>query len=218
MEGCPTDFNDLHVNFGMDELKKQLPQRKPHLNPIDIGSFLSLKIPPRALLLDPWLPAQGLTMIHAQRGVGKTYVALSIAYAIASGGSIFKWSALEPKRVLYIDGEMPAITMQERLANIALASNKQPPDPSYFKLITPDLLEAGIRDLSTLEGQTDINEYLNDFDLIVIDNLSTLVRSGRENESESWLPIQEWALELRRRGKSVLFVHHAGKGGQQRNK
>jgi hypothetical protein len=57
---------------------------------------------------------------------------------------------------------------------------------------------------------------LNDFDLIVLDNLSTLVRSGRENESESWLPVQEWALQLRKRGKSILFVHHAGKTGQQR--
>ena len=39
---------------------------------------------------------------------------------------------------------------------------------------------------------------------------------GRENEAESWLPVQEWALALRRRGVSVLFVHHAGKGGAQR--
>ena len=164
----PTDFNDLHIHFGIDELKKQLTQKKSRLIPIDIGAFLALKIPPRRLLLDPWLPEQGLAMIYALRGVGKTYVALSIAYAVASGGRVLKWSAPEPKRVLYIDGEMPANTMQERLANIALASEKQPPNPSYFKLITPDLLEAGIRDLSTFEGQADINQYLDDFDLIVI--------------------------------------------------
>ena len=28
--------------------------------------------------------------------------------------------------------------------------------------------------------------------------------------------MQEWALEQRRAGRSVAFVHHAGKGGQQR--
>jgi putative DNA primase/helicase len=43
-----------------------------------------------------------------------------------------------------------------------------------------------------------------------------LCRGGKENESESWAPIQEWILSLRRRGISVLFVHHAGKGGAQR--
>lgn len=212
----PTDFNDIHVHFGFDELKKQLNRKKSYLSPIDIGRFLSLNIPPRNLILSPWLPEQGLTMLYAKRGIGKTFVALSVAYAVACGGTVLKWKAERPRKVLYIDGEMPMATMQERLASIALASDKQPPDSSYFKLITPDLHELGIRDLSTSEGQMDINEHLEDVDLIIIDNLSTLVRSGRENESESWLPIQEWALALRRAGKSVLFVHHAGKGGQQR--
>jgi len=31
--------------------------------------------------------SQGLTMIHAQRGVGKTYVALAAGIAVASGGT-----------------------------------------------------------------------------------------------------------------------------------
>lgn len=215
-EGMPlTDFNDLHVNFGAESVKKQL-LRKPHLKPIDIQTFLSLEMPPKKLLLSPWLPEQGLTMIYALRGVGKTYVSLSIAYAVATGGTIFGWQAPEPKRVLYIDGEMPASTMQERLAQISRSSEKQILDSAHFRLITPDLQEAGIRDLCTSEGQADIIEFIDDFDLIVFDNLSTLTRSGRENEAESWLPVQELALFLRRRGKSILFVHHAAKGGQQR--
>lgn len=210
-----TDFNDLHVNFGAEFVKKQL-LRKPHLKPIDIQTFLSLEMPPKKLLLSPWLPEQGLTMIYALRGVGKTYVSLSIAYAVATGGTIFGWQASEPKKVLYVDGEMPASTMQERLAQISRSSEKQILDSTYFRLITPDLQEAGIRDLCTSEGQADIIEYVEDFDLIVFDNLSTLTRSGKENEAESWLPVQELALFLRRMGKSILFVHHAAKGGQQR--
>ena len=54
------------------------------------------------------------------------------------------------------------------------------------------------------------------FSLIVLDNLSTLCRGGVENEAESWSVVQDWMLSLRRRGISVLFVHHAGKGGTQR--
>jgi putative DNA primase/helicase len=212
----PTDFNDLHVHFGLEKVKKQLSEKKSYLTTIDLHSFLLKDIPPRNLILDPWLPEQGLTMIFAKRGVGKTFVALSVAYAIACGGKVLKWEASKPRKVLYVDGEMPAATMQERLALIAKASEKEPPDQSYFKLITPDFQDRGIRDLSTLEGQFDINEHISDVDLLVIDNLSTLVRSGRENESESWLPVQEWALGLRKLGKSVLFIHHAGKTGAQR--
>ena len=38
----------------------------------------------------------------------------------------------------------------------------------------------------------------------------------RESDSDAWSPIQQWLLRLRRRGISVLIVHHAGKGGEQR--
>jgi putative DNA primase/helicase len=50
----------------------------------------------------------------------------------------------------------------------------------------------------------------------VLDNLSSLTACIRDNDAESWQPLQEWLLRLRRRGLSVLIVHHAGKGGQQR--
>lgn len=51
---------------------------------------------------------------------------------------------------------------------------------------------------------------------MVLDNLSTLFRSGKEYESDSWLPIQNWLLSLRSLNKLVLLIHHAGKSGQQR--
>ena len=38
----------------------------------------------------------------------------------------------------------------------------------------------------------------------------------KENDADSWVPVQAWALAQRRAGRSVLFVHHAGKSGLQR--
>ena len=55
-----------------------------------------------------------------------------------------------------------------------------------------------------------------DTKLVILDNISTLFRSGVENDAESWAPVQAWVLHLRRRGISSMFVHHAGKGGEQR--
>lgn len=211
----PTDWNDLHVHFNLEEVGNQL-KKKQHLTPINIEAFLSLDLPPRKLILSPWLPQQGLAMIYAPRGIGKTFFSLYAAYAIASGGKMIIWNAPEPRRVLYVDGEMPVGSMQERLAKIVNGSARQPPDPSYFKLITPDLQQSGIRDLASKEGKEDINEHLEGVDVIFIDNLSALLRSGNENDAESWVPVQEWALSQRRAGKTVIFIHHAGKGGQQR--
>ena len=57
---------------------------------------------------------------------------------------------------------------------------------------------------------------LEGIDLLIIDNISTLATIGHDNDAKSWTPVQGWLLKLRRRGISVLIVHHAGKAGQQR--
>lgn len=182
---------------------------------ISLEDFLALNLPPREMLLAPFLPTQGLALLYAKRGVGKTHIALGIAYTVASGSSFLKWHAPVQKKVLYIDGEMPAISMQERLRKIENA-NDMKVEPGFLHIITPDLYPGILPDLSTYDGRAEIEEIVELFDLIIIDNISSLFRSSIENEAESWQPAQDWALQLRRRGKSVLFVHHAGKSGQQR--
>lgn len=183
---------------------------------ISLGDFIRMHIPPRGMIIKPIIPTQGLAMLYATRGIGKTYVALSIALAVAAGVSLFgnRWSAEKPRRVLFIDGEMPAITLQERLKS--LSANFPLIEEGYLRVITPDFQPNGIPDLSTEEGQKVIEEYLEGVELVILDNLSSLLRNGRENEAESWMPLQSWLLALRRRGISVLIVHHAGKNGGQR--
>ena len=50
------------------------------------NELLELDIPKRQYLLSPWLQSQGLCMIYSTRGYGKTWIALEIAYTVASGG------------------------------------------------------------------------------------------------------------------------------------
>lgn len=180
-----------------------------------LDQFLQMDLPPRENLLDPWLPKGGICMVYAKRGVGKTFFALEVAMAVAYGRQFLSFKAPKPARVLYIDGEMPGNVMQERLASIA----KRAPLTDIIPcpcIITPDLQHNLMPDLSTLSGQEAIRQYTDNSDLIIVDNISTLGGGGRENEAESWLPFQQWALGLRRQGKSVLFIHHAGKNGAQR--
>src|SRR3954470_6143335 len=114
---------------------------QPRLRPLTAAQFLELDLPPRGLLLDPWLPTQGLAMIHSARGIGKTHLALGIAYAVASGGPLLGWTAPEPRRVLYLDGEMPAATMQRRVAAIVAGFEGAPPAPDYLRLLCADITE-----------------------------------------------------------------------------
>ena len=177
--------------------------------------LLAMQLPPRETVLWPWLPSQGLAMLYGPRGIGKTHVSLGAAYAIASGGRFLRWHARTPRRVLLIDGEMPAYVLQQRLAAIAAASPIEPPSPDYLRILAIDLQSRSL-DLTNDKDQRDLALEMGDAEVTIIDNISSLARAGRENEAESWLPVQEWALEQRRAGRSVVFVHHAGKGGQQR--
>ncbi len=190
----------------------------PRLRPLSVAEFLQLELPPREVIVEPFLPRKGLMLLHAYRGVGKTHLSLAIGYCAATSGQLLGWSAPQPRRVLYLDGEMPAGTMQARLAATVAGADAQPPDPSYFALLSADLTERGLPDLGSDEGRSKIDDAIAraDSELVIVDNCSTIIRTGKENEGDSWLSVQSWALTHRRAGRSILFVHHDGKGGQQR--
>ena len=71
-------------------------------------------------------------------------------------------------------------------------------------------------DLSLTEDQDALEPHLADSSLVIVDNVSSLCRTGKENESESWRPMQGWILRQRAKGRSVLLVDHANKGGGNR--
>jgi len=195
-----------------------LPDKTPPVRSVSIEAFLSMEFPPRTNILDPWLPSQGLAMAYAYRGVGKTLFALNVAYAVACGGQYLGWNAPAPTGVLYIDGEMPAVVMQERLAVIVKSTGMTPQAP--FELLNQDLLiqGAGMPRIDDGKDQLVIDSIIDShpgIKLIVVDNISTLT-STKENEADGWLAAQAWALRQRAAGRSVLFVHHSGKNGQQR--
>src|SRR5262249_30185930 len=111
-----------------------------------------MKIPPREHVLEPIIQTQSTNMLFSKRGVGKTYISLGIACAVATGTPFLRWKASRPRRVLYVDGEMPAVQMQERLAAIVTGLDTEL-DPDNFRLITPDLQDMPIPSLSGTEGQ-----------------------------------------------------------------
>jgi putative DNA primase/helicase len=193
------------------------PPPRPRLYPLTLVELFALTIKPREMILDPIIPEKGLAMLYAVRGTGKTHVALGICFAVAGGTKFLKWSAPKPRRVLLVDGEMPAAALQERLASIVESAPNVELAPENIRILAGDLIEqGGIGNLASVEVQAELEPWLEGVDLLVLDNLSSLTAVIRDNDAESWGPIQEWLLRLRRRGVSVLIVHHAGKAGQQR--
>jgi len=205
------------IDAAMQERDDVEQQARLPLVAVDIHDIAKMTFRPRQSLLGPWLCSQDLTMVHAARGIGKTHFALGVAFAVATGGTFLKWGAPGPRKVLYLDGELPGVVMQGRLL---IHLGEVEPEPGMLRVFTPDLPEMEGRplpDLATQAGQAEIDAMVeDDTALVVVDNLSAWARTGAENEAEAWLPIADWALRLRRRGVALLLVHHDGKNGGQR--
>ena len=180
-----------------------------------LHEFLQLKLPEPGHLIYPILPEQGLVLLYAPRGVGKTQLAIIIGLTASFGVNIFNWRCDQKHGVLFIDGEMQANALQGRLAAFALGAGIKA-EESLFRLITPDSQLQPLPNLAKPMGQAAIEPYLKGVSLVILDNLASLCSVGKENEADSWIPVQRWLLDLRRRGLSVLVVHHAGKNGDQR--
>lgn len=199
------------------DIEAQQNQKAKLPKAMDLYEMARHKFKERTPLLGNLLHSQDLAMVHAGRGIGKTHWALSVAFAVATGGQFLRWKAMHARKVLYLDGELPGQVMQKRLV-MHLPDTE--PQPGFFRTFTPDLLdsESQLPDLATVFGQQAIDSMIeDDTALVILDNLSAWARSGgRENDSDSWAPIAAWMLALRRRGIAVLLVHHSGKNGEQR--
>jgi hypothetical protein len=202
---------DDYVSF------EEATDHEPGLDIVSFGSFARENLPRREMILTPILPVQGLAMLFAGRGVGKTRVAMGMSWAAVTATRFLRWSAASPRRVLYVDGEMPQTAMQDRTNHLMSGSGPQPPDDSYFRLLSMDRQELGTSlNLALPEHQARLEAALGGTELLVLDNISTLVNGGRENDADSWDAMQAWLLQLRRKGLSVLLVAHAGRNDNAR--
>ena len=104
--------------------------------------------------------------------------------------------------------------LQARLNSILLGLGVDVPN-NRLRILAADNSEVGIN-LGSTEGQQALEPHLDGVDLLILDNLSTLMTTGSEGASDSWLPMQNWLLRLRRKGVAVLIIHHAGVNGKQR--
>jgi putative DNA primase/helicase len=182
---------------------------------VTVEEFLKMQFPPRQYLLKPWLTTTGLVMMDAAAGHGKTWLALSVGYAVASGQPLMNWEIERRGKVLYVDGELPGELLQRRLQILGA-----PPSDNLLVLSRSQFEMHGkmMPDLATNEGRDFLDSIIenDNIDLIILDSVSTLVRSGMDNGVESWRAIQDWSLMHRARGRAVIYLHHHGRTGNPR--
>jgi RecA-family ATPase len=191
---------------------------KKEFKGLTLNEFMSKEVKERQYIIQPWLPRQGIVMIHAIKGIGKTLFTLNAAMSAAFGVDFIMWGVPTPVRVLYLDGEMPSILMKERMQWILDSLPKVDKKIKDNFIIFNQEETMAMPDLSDVDDQDRMIDYMvkHGIELLVIDNVSCLMRKIKENEADSWAMVQDWELRVRAKGISIIRVQHSGKNGSHR--
>lgn len=162
----------------------------------------------------PVFRAAHLAELYAERGVGKTWFAQTLALVGATGSEALGFRSPSPCKVLYIDGEMASSEIKDRFA--LLEDQLGTGRPDSLTVIAADWQDEYLPRLDTKAGQALVEPFVADADLIFLDNRSSLFDPNGEKDATAWQPAQDWLLSLRRRGKAVMLVHHSNRTGGAR--
>jgi hypothetical protein len=174
-----------------------------------------LNIPPREPILGEWFKEGDLGFFYGVRGLGKTWLAMHLARQCSEGGSVGDWKVNKPRRVLYVDGEMPFDEIRERDAALSTA----PTDGMYYLHHEVLFYRSGkVLNLTKPTVQTALLEQCQreKIEVLILDNLSCLFTGIKENDADAWELVLPWLLELRRKRIAVIIIAHAGRNGFMR--
>jgi hypothetical protein len=152
---------------------------------------------------------EGVTIFAGRPKLGKSWLALNIAVAVASGGRALGSIPVEQGEVLYLALEDGERRLQERLRTVAFDGA---PTKLYFATDWKRFDEG---------GELDLKEWLIDHPdarLIVIDTLKRIRPKERFNarlydgDYDALSPIADLA---RKFGVSILVVHHTRKADSE---
>jgi hypothetical protein len=208
------------ANLKEDYTKSETEERKPIGDAIRASvcsgsELLGVSLPDRAKVIGEWFQESDYGIVFGQRGLGKSWMGLGLAAAIATGGSFGPFKSHVAWPVLYVDGEMILSVIRERI--LALSGGQSCPENLH--VLSHERLfhqEQATINLAVPEHQEVVLELCLEkkVRVLVLDNLSCLMSGLRENEADSWEIIKLWFLKLRRHRIAVVLVHHSGRSGQ----
>ena len=210
----PQYENDYLNNITGDENTDNTVQ-KPNI--FSVGDLLDMDLPEIKWLLYPFIPQKGVCMISAPRGVGKSFLAMTMAISIASSIDFLGFKTEQQYKVLYIDGEMNGKMLQERFSKLIDGMEKDGAtvNRDNLKIFGCDFQgRSSMPDMSKPTHWRIIENAINSIggvDLIILDNVFTLYGCQDENAASSWQAFNRWSVSQRIQNRSVLWIHHTGK-------
>ena len=176
------------------------------LIPIDWAKFWADETPSEEWLIKPVVAAGRSTALYASAKLGKSLLALDCCAALAAGRSVLGQPAQDPVAVIYVDMEMTAADLRERLVDLGygpdddlglLAYYQLPALPPLDTELGGDLLTA----MAVRHGAL----------IVVVDTMARAVR-GEENLADTYRNFYRYTgARLKAAGIALWRLDHAGK-------
>ncbi len=185
----------------LEETRAQLEARVPTLQRAEM--LLRQNLPPTLWIVPDLLP-EGLTLLAAKPKLGKSWLALGLALAVASGGTALGRLAVERGAVLYLALEDSPKRLRQRLQQL-LGDEAAPP---ALEVATewPRLDADGLPLIeSWLQGHPNAR-------LVILDTLAK-IRGAKSvgSYAEDYASLEAVQALAQRAGVAILVVHHTGK-------
>lgn len=202
------EFMKEPEKYGCNYIKQAFPIS---INPITkAGETLPGSDIIRQTLVSPIFKEGYLIWLYANKKIGKTWLALVIAYISSKGSMSFgDWKTFDGVGVLYIDVEsLPdefVKCTKMVMKGFGDLNNKIP-----FDIYLAKAQAEGEIDIMSEDCQRIIESSLNGIKIIIIDNFFM----ATDNQPSSIKPILTWLTKLSQKGIAVIVVDHTNKEGE----
>jgi hypothetical protein len=200
----PVKFFTSEMNAGREAPKYQRFKRT------GTNEIMAAVFPPIMWIIDGYL-TEGFSVLAGRQKLGKTWLAIDWALAVAAGGYAMGSIKCDPGNVLYVDMENGHRRIQRRI-DVIFPSPDNRPDLSRLDWVTDAPgLNGGF--IACLE---DWRRSVPDPRLVVIDVLQRIkpagstARNAYENDYACFADLQSWATS---NSVAIVALHHTRKGG-----
>ena len=204
--------------------------------------FDTIDYPKVDYIMEPIFTTRSFNQIYGYYESGKTVFGLALSIAMASGQEFLGWKCETSVPTLYVESELPAELFKKVRSSILMQyyDVNNPENNTYkghrhFTLTQDDLtnngFKYGFKSVAVAKehgkkasedygrrGREFIESLLYKIEkktgqkpFYFLDNMSRLATFD-ENKAPDWHPFINWGIDLKNKGYSGCFVHHANKG------
>jgi archaellum biogenesis ATPase FlaH/5S rRNA maturation endonuclease (ribonuclease M5) len=176
---------------------------------INAKQLSEMDFPEEEWLIDRVVYKEGFCFIYGAEGVGKSFVTLSMAQAIADGKDwLGQFKVPKPAKVLFIDKENPKPMLSKRIKNMGIFNE------NMFWLKYPEKMQLADNKGEVSEFAKAVANKVNnqEIDVIIIDSFVDLMVGSENSASDTQVFFD--TLRTLIPSKAFVVLHHENKPSQ----